>query len=115
MKPLSEFLKEMLDFFCWYKKRTTGSKASSQVVRKLQRSESYYPKSWHRESQDKFSDAHGFFNGILHHNKVVGQEDFETKLRDTELYLLELFLPKTTEFLDSLDELIREGEEDAHR
>ena len=112
--PLSRFLDEIGGFFYWYENRVTGPIASSQVVQKLQRSEAYYPKSWHEDTQDRFSKAHGFFNGILHHNISVEHGEFESRLRDMELFLLELFLPKTTEYLDSLDELIREGEQDAH-
>ena len=38
------------------------------------------------------------------------QDQFEKKLKDTELFLLDLFLPKPTTDFDSIDALIREGE-----
>ena len=57
--------------------------------------------------------AYGFFNGVLHYDKLVMHDEFERVLRDTEGLLLEMFLPEPTEDFDSLDALIREGENDA--
>lgn len=114
-ESLSRFLNEMNEFFSWYKNRVTGKKASSQVSRKLQHTEAFYPESLHKERQERWSDAYSFFNGILHQHKVVGHVDFGKRLQDTELFFLDLFRPKPTEDFDSIDEVVREGEHDAHQ
>lgn len=113
-ESLSAFLSEMIEFFDWYKNRPTGRRTASQFIRK-QHSASYYPEYLHRELLNKWSEAYGFFNGVLHHDNVVMHDEFEEVLRDTERFLLDMFLPKPTEDFDLLDALIREGEDDARQ
>ena len=117
-EPLSAFLKGMAGFFGSYKGRPTMTKAADQFLRKEQHSASYYPEYLHRKRRKRLLVAYSYFNGVLHHGKRVSRNEFEEELRSTEtlllgLFLPSLFLPKLTEDFDSLDALIREGEDDA--
>lgn len=111
-ESLSAFLSGMIEFFNWYKCRPTITKDASQFIQE-QYSASYYPESLHKEVLKRWMKAYGFFNGVLHYDKLVMHDEFERVLRDTEGLLLEMFLPEPTEDFDSLDALIREGENDA--
>ena len=117
-EPLSAFLKGMAGFFGSYRGRPTMTKAADQFLRKEQHSASYYPENLHRERRKRLIDAYSYFNSVLHHGKKVSRNEFEEELRSAESLLLgqflpSLFLPKLTEDFDSLDALIREGEDDA--
>ena len=106
-------MREMMNKLSHIDVERTGSGVASQFIKKQQHSASLYPKQWHSELLRKWSDAYGFFNGVLHLGKVVSHDEFVEVLHDAERLLLDLFIPKPTEDFDSLDALTREGEDDA--
>lgn len=113
--PLSCFLCKAQELFSFLSSRLSGKKASSQLLRKIDEFDAFFSESLHRRNLRIWSKAYGFFNGVLHHDEEVEQREFENRLKDTELFLLDLLLPKPTKDFDSLDALIREGERDAHQ
>ena len=112
---LSSFLQKAQELLSLHSSRLSGKGASSQLIRKIDEFDAFFSESLHRRNLRIWSKAYGFFNGVLHHNEEVEQRKFENRLKDTELLLLDLFLPKPTKDFDSLDALIREGEDDAHQ
>ena len=114
--PLRALLYEINEFFSWYKNRLTGSKASLKLMRKLHRSEVYFPESLHKKNSVQWSKAHGFFNGVLHRNMQMEINGFQEKFQEIEEFLLDQLLPpKPTSDFDLIDSIIREGERDANQ
>jgi hypothetical protein len=111
---LRAFLKEAQDFFAWVKtQRPTRRAHVLRVLEELDPSGRSLPPEIAKVHATEWMDAFEFFTNVAHHRRPSTADEVQQRIAALEGFLLDRFRPRTFKDQAALDEIIREGEEDA--
>jgi len=110
---LNSFFKDIATFIEWFKNDNPSRKEEKKkLLRELDGYGMPMPNAIEKSKVDQLDTYQGYFTGVSHHNKEVEADEFQSYLHHFELYLLDIFVPRTFETHEGLDELIAMGEAD---
>ncbi len=110
---LESFLKDLTAFLEWFNNdNPSRNEERKKLLRELDGYDLPMPNAIEKNRTRQFSEFQNYFTGISHHNKLVDIEEFESNLYYFELFLLDIFVPRTFEKHEEIDKLIELGEAD---
>jgi len=113
-EPLKRILEKLVGFFQWFENHyPRRRKEIASTLRGLDISTEYLPGIIENFNVQKWVSIKDFFIAVAHHNKFPNDEEFNGRLKQLEVTILDLLRPKTFKDLESIDNIIREGEQNA--
>lgn len=110
-KPLSDWLKEINNFFRWFDEHYPRRKAeTAATLRGLDGSGRSLPPPLEDLNIKKWERIRNYFQGVAHHREIQSPEKFSEWQDALEVMLLDLLRPRTYEDFDLIDEIIQEVE-----
>lgn len=110
---LCSFMREFAKFIEWFKNDNPSRKDEKRkLLRELDGYGIPMPNEIEKNRVNQLDAYQGYFTGVSHHNKSVVSEEFDSYLYHFELFLLDIFVPRTFEKHEEIDDLIVLGEAD---
>lgn len=111
---LASLLQEFGSFFIWHDENLPKrNQEITTALRKLDISGCKLPNSLEEQNIKTWKDLRKYFNAVSHHGKYPTKDDFDINLDIFEGFLLDRLSPRTFADLDEIDDIIREGDNDA--
>jgi hypothetical protein len=112
-KTLRTFLVKVGDFFVRFEQaRPTKHIEIAQLLQSLEIQKQNLPSNIEEINIQEWKNSYDYFTGVSHHRKTTLQE-LEEYLNTLEEFLLDRLRPRTFEDYAIIDNIIKEGEEDA--
>lgn len=112
--PLARLLKRLQNFFEWFNEHHPRRKAEiAATLKRLDSSRRALPASLEELNIQEWGKIRDFFVDVAHHRKPdTTEEEFNQWLDALEIFLLDRLRPRTFADIESIDEIIKEGESD---
>ncbi len=108
---LRRFLQETDNFFEDFSTDyATRRRRAATTLRGLDPSALALPEQLEQSNISKWQNCNDYFQGVSHHTRVGGDEDFAVQLSELETMLLDRLVPRTSEDFATIDDLIKEGD-----
>jgi uncharacterized protein YaaR (DUF327 family) len=113
-KSLASMLRVFESFFKWHDENLPKrNQEITTALRKLDISGCKLPISLEEQNIKTWKDLRKYFMAVAHHGKYPNKDDFDSKLDIFEGFLLDRLYPRTFADLNEIDDIIREGNNDA--
>lgn len=110
---LNSFFKDIATFIEWFKNDNPNRKEEKKkLLRELDGYGMPMPNAIEKSKVDQLDTYQRYFTVVSHHNKEVDADEFQSYLHYFEIYLLDIFVPRTFEIHEEIDALIAMGEAD---
>jgi hypothetical protein len=111
---LRNFLSKCQDFFTWFEAGyATRREQAARLLRRLDPLALPLPGPIEELQVEELQRHREYFEGVCHHIVDAQPDDFSSWQSAFERFLLDRLIPRTFEDHAHLDEIIREGEQDA--
>ncbi|OAQ21539.1 hypothetical protein TDIS_0057 [Thermosulfurimonas dismutans] len=111
---LRKLLQKLGKFFDWFSEHyPTRSKQTKSMLSYLDPFVSKLPEPIMELRAKEWKEIHDYFNDVSHHRFDSDFDTFSKWLEALEYFLLDRFVPKTFDDHKIIDDIIREGEENA--
>jgi len=117
-KNLDKFLKKLSDFFSWREKnRITKREEFSKTMQTIDPLGKLLPKALETCHAQEWTIHKKYFQTICHHKDNTNINEFDSRLRLLERFIIERLIPRTHSDIVELDKLIAicEGESYDHK
>ena len=112
--PLVKILKKLEEFFQWFEEHQPRRKVEiTETFRGLDNYSYELPQTIEDSNVRRWREFQDFFVSVAHHGKLPEDQEFMERLNKLEDILLDLLHPEPVEDLEAIDNIIREGEQDA--
>jgi len=110
---LEAFFKDITEFLKWFDNdNPSRNEERKQLLRELDGYDLPMPNTIEKNRTKQFSDFQNYFTRVSHHNKMVDIGEFDSYLYHFEFFLLDIFVPRTFENHEAIDDVIALGEAD---
>jgi hypothetical protein len=114
--PLKKFLRKAEEIFKWFNEHHPKRKAQiGKMLQQLDEPNRYLPPAIADLRIDEWDKIRDYFVNVAHHSREATNEEFAGWQDTLERFLLDRLKPRTFVDFDMIDEIIREGENDAGR
>lgn len=111
-QALEDFLAKIESFFGSVEAdRPTRKKQTEALIRGLDPMGRALPYTIEKLRIEEWDECHNYFEGVSHHTTKTDGKEFDGWLNVLEAFLLDRLRPRTFEDLNSIDKIIKEGEE----